>query len=192
MAKSSRASSKKANNQRLKASVFGPVESERQKRLSAKLLEIASAPKPVPERQMEDAEGQEESEDKKTTEKKTEDCKCKGPSPSASSPKARNVWRDRVCTKLTLFLCYSHGDRRRRQAQIQEGKDNHKETGQEVQHCLSQVCRPQDNQEKEVNGVWCWSSGFHVLIMQIIHKWCINQLIERRFISTTSTARSNA
>ncbi|KAI0425784.1 hypothetical protein F5Y09DRAFT_88111 [Xylaria sp. FL1042] len=48
MAKSSRASSRKANNQRLKAKVFGPVETERSARLSAKLLELAAAPKPEP------------------------------------------------------------------------------------------------------------------------------------------------
>ncbi|KAI0406603.1 hypothetical protein F4802DRAFT_595960 [Xylaria palmicola] len=46
MAKSSRASSRKANNQRLKANIFGPVEVERNARLSAKLLELATAPKP--------------------------------------------------------------------------------------------------------------------------------------------------
>ncbi|KAF3024353.1 hypothetical protein E8E14_014171 [Neopestalotiopsis sp. 37M] len=46
MAKSSRASTIKTNNQRLKAKVFGPVEQARRERLSAKLLEIASAPKP--------------------------------------------------------------------------------------------------------------------------------------------------
>lgn len=46
MAKSSRASSRKANNQRLKAKVFGPVEAARAERLSAKLMELASQPKP--------------------------------------------------------------------------------------------------------------------------------------------------
>ncbi|KAI1429326.1 hypothetical protein F5Y12DRAFT_710232 [Xylaria sp. FL1777] len=46
MAKSSRASTRKANNQRLKSKVFGPVEAERNARLSAKLLELAAAPKP--------------------------------------------------------------------------------------------------------------------------------------------------
>ncbi|KAI3337406.1 hypothetical protein HD806DRAFT_528972 [Xylariaceae sp. AK1471] len=46
MAKSSRASSRKANNQRLKAKVFGPVEIERNERLSTKLLELAAAPRP--------------------------------------------------------------------------------------------------------------------------------------------------
>lgn len=48
MAKSSRSSSRKANNQRLKARVFGPAELERNERLSAKLLELAAAPKPEP------------------------------------------------------------------------------------------------------------------------------------------------
>lgn len=46
MAKSSRASTVKANNQRLKRNVFGPVEAARLERLSAKLLETASQPKP--------------------------------------------------------------------------------------------------------------------------------------------------
>jgi hypothetical protein len=49
MAKSSRAGSVKANNRRLKATVFGPVESARTERLSAKLLELAAQPKPKKE-----------------------------------------------------------------------------------------------------------------------------------------------
>ncbi|KAF3063790.1 hypothetical protein GL218_01449 [Daldinia childiae] len=49
MAKSSRASTRKTNNQRLKAKVFGPVEAARAERLSAKLLELAAQPKPQPE-----------------------------------------------------------------------------------------------------------------------------------------------
>lgn len=74
MAKSSRASTKKANNQRLKANVFGPIESARQERLSAKLLEIASQPKPVPEREMEDVEADKpETEEKAASEQKTDD-----------------------------------------------------------------------------------------------------------------------
>ncbi|KAH6671600.1 hypothetical protein F5X68DRAFT_215279 [Plectosphaerella plurivora] len=54
MAKSSRAGSVKANNRRLKTNVFGPVESARTERLSAKLLELAAQPKP--ERNVEEAE----------------------------------------------------------------------------------------------------------------------------------------
>ena len=46
MARSSRSSALKTNNQKLKKHVFGPVEEARNKRLSAKLLEIASQPKP--------------------------------------------------------------------------------------------------------------------------------------------------
>ena len=55
MAKSQRSSVTKANNQRLKKNVFGPVEAARQQRLSARLLEIASQPKPLPEKEMKDA-----------------------------------------------------------------------------------------------------------------------------------------
>jgi len=48
MAKGARASTKKSNNQKLKSRVFGPVESARTERLSARLLELASQPKPKP------------------------------------------------------------------------------------------------------------------------------------------------
>ncbi|KAI7787694.1 hypothetical protein LA080_015063 [Diaporthe eres] len=63
MAKSQRSSVTKANNQRLKKNVFGPVEAARQQRLSARLLEIASQPKPVPEKEMKDTTEQAESEE---------------------------------------------------------------------------------------------------------------------------------
>lgn len=46
MAKSSRSSTKKFNNQRKAASIFGPAESARAERLSARLLELAKQPKP--------------------------------------------------------------------------------------------------------------------------------------------------
>ncbi|KAF2159869.1 hypothetical protein M409DRAFT_60462 [Zasmidium cellare ATCC 36951] len=45
MAKSARASRTKANNQALKKKVFGPVETARNERLNAKLLELAQQPK---------------------------------------------------------------------------------------------------------------------------------------------------
>ena len=60
MAKGARASTHKANNQKLKSKVFGPVESARTERLSAKLLELASQPKPKPAKEdvvMESEEG---------------------------------------------------------------------------------------------------------------------------------------
>jgi hypothetical protein len=53
MAKSSRSSAIKTNNQRLKKNVFGPVETARAERLSAKLLEIAAQPKPQKDVEME-------------------------------------------------------------------------------------------------------------------------------------------
>jgi len=60
MAKGARASTIKANNQALKRNVFGPVEDARTARLSAKLLELASQPKP--ETQKEDANMEAEDE----------------------------------------------------------------------------------------------------------------------------------
>lgn len=70
MAKSSRASTVKANNQRLKAKVYGPVEQARRERLSARLLEVAAAPKPPQpeESEMKIVEADEEAE---VTEKAT-------------------------------------------------------------------------------------------------------------------------
>jgi hypothetical protein len=46
MAKSARASTNKSNNVKLKSRVFGPVETARTERLSAKLIELASQPRP--------------------------------------------------------------------------------------------------------------------------------------------------
>lgn len=46
MAKGARASSIKTNNAALKKKVFGPVETSRTERLSAKLLELIAQPKP--------------------------------------------------------------------------------------------------------------------------------------------------
>ncbi len=57
MAKSSRASSRKSNNQKLKRNVFGPIEAAREARLSAKLLELAAQPKPVPAEKAMEMEG---------------------------------------------------------------------------------------------------------------------------------------
>jgi len=55
MAKGARSSVRKANNKKLKARVFGPVENARAERLSAKLIELASQPKPPKEKM--DVEG---------------------------------------------------------------------------------------------------------------------------------------
>lgn len=46
MAKSARSSTKKLNNQRKVASIFGAAETARAERLSARLLELAKQPKP--------------------------------------------------------------------------------------------------------------------------------------------------
>jgi hypothetical protein len=50
MAKGLRASVKKNNRTKLRASVFGPVEAARAERLHAKLLETISQPKPEPKK----------------------------------------------------------------------------------------------------------------------------------------------
>lgn len=57
MAKGARASTKKENNSKLKSRVFGPVETARTERLSAKLQELASQPKRTDNAAMEVQEG---------------------------------------------------------------------------------------------------------------------------------------
>ena len=57
MAKGARASTKKANNVKLKSRVFSPVETARTERLSAKLVELISQPKPKPDVFMDEEEG---------------------------------------------------------------------------------------------------------------------------------------
>jgi Protein of unknown function (DUF2423) len=52
MAKGARASSRKRNNAALRAKIFGPAVDARTERLSAKLQELVSKPKPVEERVM--------------------------------------------------------------------------------------------------------------------------------------------
>jgi Protein of unknown function (DUF2423) len=60
MAKGARASSRKRNNAVLRAKIFGPAHDARTERLSAKLQELVSKPKPAEERVMEvDSEGAE-------------------------------------------------------------------------------------------------------------------------------------
>lgn len=49
MAKSARSSQRKRNSANLRATVFGPAHDARTERLSAKLLELANAPKPEQE-----------------------------------------------------------------------------------------------------------------------------------------------
>ncbi|KAF2093967.1 hypothetical protein NA57DRAFT_80972 [Rhizodiscina lignyota] len=59
MAKSARASTNKAKRSRLRAAVFGPVESARTQRLSERLQDLAAKPKPErPEMEVDKANGQ--------------------------------------------------------------------------------------------------------------------------------------
>lgn len=53
MAKSARASTIKRNNAKLRTKVFGPAFDARTERLSAKLQELANAPRPDEEKKME-------------------------------------------------------------------------------------------------------------------------------------------
>ena len=67
MAKGARASTRKRNNAALRAKIFGPAVDARTERLSAKLQELVSRPKPAEERIMEvDSTGEEVKEQRST------------------------------------------------------------------------------------------------------------------------------
>ncbi|EHA54050.1 hypothetical protein MCOR27_007000 [Pyricularia oryzae] len=112
MAKSLRASSRKANNQRLKRNVFGPVEAARNERLSAKLMEIATQPK---EAKMEDAAP--ESDENAQAEDAAEDATAtvmevdSGSAPKAASSKKKRVEKKRGKKSKSAIVFSSYKDR---------------------------------------------------------------------------------
>jgi hypothetical protein len=53
MAKGLRATTRKRNRAKLRATIYGPAHDARTERLSAKLMEIAAKPRPVQEKAME-------------------------------------------------------------------------------------------------------------------------------------------
>ncbi|KAI9810958.1 MAG: hypothetical protein M1827_005689 [Pycnora praestabilis] len=64
MAKSARSSVKKFNKSKLRSRVFGPIEAARTERLSAKLLDLASKPRPlVTQDSKEEIEGQKQNDE---------------------------------------------------------------------------------------------------------------------------------
>ena len=58
MAKGLRSSRNKANKSKLRSNVFGPGEIARKERLSGKLIELASKPKPNPDETIKMASGE--------------------------------------------------------------------------------------------------------------------------------------
>ncbi|KXJ97545.1 hypothetical protein Micbo1qcDRAFT_191991 [Microdochium bolleyi] len=116
MAKSSRSSTRKANNQRLKANVFGPVESARAERLSAKLLEIAAQPKPAQDdgdvKIVDNVDAAQDDETKAATGETAEAAAMEVDSakPSASSSSKKNRVSKRRKTSKIVFPKYK--DRR--------------------------------------------------------------------------------
>ncbi|KAH7000091.1 hypothetical protein EDB80DRAFT_723146 [Ilyonectria destructans] len=107
MAKSARASSRKANNQRLAANVFGPVEAARAERLHAKLLELAKQPKPESsDVAMDAAEGSADAdkEDKAEGDETTMDVDAK---PSKARIGKKRVDKRRVKKAGIVFRKYS-------------------------------------------------------------------------------------
>ncbi|KAJ0324280.1 hypothetical protein COL5a_007947 [Colletotrichum fioriniae] len=113
MAKSARASVIKKNNQRLKANVFGPVEQARAERLSAKLLELAKAPKPEREADIKmDVEEQDDDAEINGDDEKKEAKADDSMDVDSAKPKRRSgrIQKQRKKTSKVVFPKYS--DRR--------------------------------------------------------------------------------
>ncbi|KAK8171646.1 hypothetical protein BKA80DRAFT_260881 [Phyllosticta citrichinensis] len=94
MAKSSRSSIKKTNNQKLKKNVFGPVENARAQRLSEKLLELAQQPRPAKDEM--DVEKDQHAESNETQPEATEAADMElddEPKPSASTSSKKKTAR---------------------------------------------------------------------------------------------------
>ncbi|KAK7908338.1 hypothetical protein PG985_015641 [Apiospora marii] len=110
MAKSSRASTIKANNQRLKRNVFGPVEAARLERLSAKMREIAAQPKPTPEVEMKPVE---EAEEANATEQASETAPDAATMEVDAKPPSKRSERKRIekHKKPSKIVFRKYGDR---------------------------------------------------------------------------------
>ncbi|TVY45203.1 hypothetical protein LOCC1_G003514 [Lachnellula occidentalis] len=113
MAKGARASSNKANNVKLKANVFGPVENARTERLSNKLLELASQPKPKPAKAEIDLEGEGTAKDANAdpaTAKQTDDMEIdQGTSRPSTGRIAKKVRHKSSRTASIVFPKYKNG-----------------------------------------------------------------------------------
>ncbi|KAH6893566.1 hypothetical protein B0T10DRAFT_482547 [Thelonectria olida] len=109
MAKSSRASTRKANNQRLAANVFGPVEDARAERLSARLLEIAKQSKPPkPELPMDAQDDTEEKAEEKAQDETSMEVDAVKPSKARIGSKRIDK---RKHTKSSSMVFRKYGDR---------------------------------------------------------------------------------
>ncbi|KKA27121.1 hypothetical protein TD95_000368 [Thielaviopsis punctulata] len=100
MARSARSSALKVNNQKLKSKVFGPVEAARTERLSAKLLELAKAPKPIHDVKMDEAA--EDAEEKKADDVMEIDGAAKPTASKASSSK--RIQKKRKAKKSSIVF----------------------------------------------------------------------------------------
>ncbi|KAK4115158.1 hypothetical protein N656DRAFT_795846 [Canariomyces notabilis] len=101
MAKSSRSSVVKTNNQRLKKNVFGPVEAARAERLSAKLLAIASQPKPQKDLEMKEEPGD---ETKDGAAEKDDSMEVDVPKPASKKSNKRKVEKRKAKKKSSIVF----------------------------------------------------------------------------------------
>ncbi|PNP41487.1 hypothetical protein TGAMA5MH_06588 [Trichoderma gamsii] len=100
MAKSSRSSSKKFNNQRKAAAIFGPAEAARQERLSAKLLELARQAKPEPAEMKIDDDADAQDKEEQAADDNSMDVDAKKPTRAAISKK--RITKKRTKSSITF------------------------------------------------------------------------------------------
>ncbi|SPQ26046.1 7e3172d8-42e1-492b-a18a-687595617700 [Thermothielavioides terrestris] len=109
MAKSSRASTIKKNNQRLKKNVFGPVEAARAERLSAKLLALAAQPKPQRDVEMNEAPTD---ESKDTATEKMDTMDVDGAKPASKKPNSKRKRVEKRRGKKSSIVFPTRGPKR--------------------------------------------------------------------------------
>jgi hypothetical protein len=100
MAKSSRSSVRKNNKAKLRDRVFGPAEMARTERLSAKLMQLASKPRPTEEHSMSVKDGSMDSPDTGMT----LGCACKESQLLKLTLQTENFKRRRSRARQTLHL----------------------------------------------------------------------------------------
>ncbi|CZT46208.1 uncharacterized protein RSE6_06607 [Rhynchosporium secalis] len=129
MAKGSRASTKKANNAKLKSRVFGPVETDRTARLSAKLMALAAQPKTKKDVEMEEEEVEEEDvapEEKAVPvaveSKQTEAMEVDGNSAKVNSKSGKGEIKRRVSKRRSAIVFSKYNERSKVSKKQKKGK----------------------------------------------------------------------
>ncbi|KAL1838846.1 hypothetical protein VTJ49DRAFT_2169 [Mycothermus thermophilus] len=112
MAKSKRSTVIKENKRQLRKNVFGPVEAARIERLSAKLMEIAQAPKPQRDAEMSEATEKDAAPQTDDAAMEVDDAKPASTKPSSSKKKIEK--RRRKKSNIVFPMKYAKKNKARK------------------------------------------------------------------------------